>query len=165
MIEESFQSSDSRRSSRPLKFVQNLWLDDPLNLELGGQIQNVTVAYETYGRLNEKKDNAVLICHALSGDSHVARHGPEDDPGWWDIVVGPGKTVDTDRYFVICPNALGGCRGTTGPNSLNPETGRRYGADFPTITTTDIVEIQRRLVNHLGVPRHFRQINFSGSGV
>ena len=74
-----------------------------------------------------QRDNAVLICHALSGDSHVARHDADDDPGWWDIVVGPGKPIDTDRYFVICPNILGGCRGTTGPNSVNPATGRPYG--------------------------------------
>jgi methionine biosynthesis protein MetW len=107
-------------------------------LELGGRIEEVTVAYETYGRLNKERDNAIFVCHALSGDSHIARHDPEDDPGWWDIMVGPGKAIDTDRYFVVCPNAMGGCRGTTGPNSLNPKTGRRYGADFPTITATDI---------------------------
>ena len=111
MIQESFQSSDSERSSSPFKHVQNLLLGDPLELELGGQIQDITVAYEIYGQLNESKDNAILICHALSGDSHVARHDPTDDPGWWDIMVGPGKAIDTDRYFIICPNALGGCRG------------------------------------------------------
>ena len=92
----------------------------PLDLELGGQLPEVTVAFETYGRLNPQGDNAVLICHALSGDSHVARHDDDDDPGWWDVVVGPGKAIDTDRYFVICPNVLGGCRGTTGPNSDQP---------------------------------------------
>lgn len=151
MATDIFQSSDSVRSSRPLKFVRNLLLDNPLKLELGGRIQNISVAYETYGNLNDARDNAVFICHALSGDSHVACHDPEDEPGWWDIMVGPGKAIDTDRYYVICPNVLGGCRGTTGPNSLNSETGRRYGADFPTITTADIVEVQRRLVDHLGV--------------
>ncbi len=148
-----FQSSDSVRSSRPLKHVQNFTLDSPLKLELGGEIQEVTVAYETYGRLNEARDNAILICHALSGDSHVARHDLEDDPGWWDIAVGPGKAIDTDRYFVICPNALGGCRGTTGPHSRNPVTGRRYGADFPTITAGDMVGTQRKLIDHLGIYR------------
>jgi homoserine O-acetyltransferase len=148
---ETFQSSDSVRSSRPLRHVQSCQFRDPLELELGGQIRDITVAYETYGRLNEAGDNAILICHALSGDSHVARHDEADDPGWWDIMVGPGKAINTDRYFVICPNALGGCRGTTGPNSLNPETGRRFGADFPTITTHDIVNTQRRLVQYLGI--------------
>jgi homoserine O-acetyltransferase len=159
-----FQSSDSARSSRPLKYVQDFSLEDPLDLELGGRIQNVEVAYETYGRLDETRSNAILICHALSGDSHVARHNPEDDPGWWDIMVGKGKAIDTDRYFVICPNALGGCRGTTGPNSLNPVTGRRYGADFPTITAEDIVETQRKLLDHLGVHRLLAVIGGSMGG-
>ena len=95
----------------------------------------------------------MLICHALSGDSHVARHDDADDPGWWDIVVGPGKSIDTDRYFVVCPNILGGCRGTTGPNSVNPETGRPYGADFPVITVADIVDAQRLSIDHLGIAR------------
>ena len=113
----------------------------------------MTVAFETYGQLSPQGDNAVLICHALSGDSHVARHDADDDPGWWDIVVGPGKAIDTDRYFVICPNILGGCRGTTGPNSINPATGRQYATDFPVITVGDIVEVQRRLVDHLGIER------------
>ncbi|MBP1624789.1 MAG: Homoserine O-acetyltransferase, partial [Acidobacteria bacterium] len=139
-------------------------LEGPLALELGGELTEVTVAYENYGRLNASKDNAILICHALSGDSHVARHDPDDDPGWWDIAVGPGKAIDTDRYFVICPNALGGCRGTTGPNDRNPATGKRYGADFPTITATDIVETQRRLTDHLGVPRLLAAIGGSMGG-
>ena len=107
--------------------------------------------YETYGQLNPPGDNAILICHAISGDSHVAQHDAADDPGWWDILVGPGKPVDTNRFFVICPNLLGGCRGTTGPGSLNPATGKPYGADFPTITIGDMVEVQRRLLDHLGI--------------
>jgi homoserine O-acetyltransferase len=164
MTTDVFQSTDSARSSRPLRHVKSCTFSEPLKLELGGQIQEVTVSYETYGRLNEAKDNAILICHALSGDSHVARHDPEDDPGWWDIAVGPGKAIDTDRYFVICPNALGGCRGTTGPNDPNPETGKRYGADFPTITAADMVETQRRLVDHLGVGRLLAAIGGSMGG-
>jgi len=164
MTADSFQSSDSARSSHPLKYVRNLSFDNPLDLELGGRIQDIAVAYETYGSLNEERDNAILICHALSGDSHVARHDAGDEPGWWDIAVGPGKPIDTDHHFVICPNALGGCRGTTGPNSLNPETGRRYGAEFPTITAEDIVEIQRRLVDHLGVHRLLAVIGGSMGG-
>ena len=164
MTAETFQSSDSVRSGRSLKHVQDFTFGNPLELELGGQIQGIRVAYETYGRLNAARDNAILICHALSGDSHVARHNSEDDPGWWDIAVGPGKAIDTDRYFVICPNALGGCRGTTGPNSYNPATGRRYGADFPTVTAADIVETQRRLVDHLGVDRLLVAIGGSMGG-
>ena len=151
MTAEVFQSTDSVRSARPLKYAQYCTFEDPLELELGGIIPDVKVAYETYGQLNAAKDNAILICHALSGDSHVARHDAEDEPGWWDIAVGPGKAIDTDRYFIICPNALGGCRGTTGPNSTDPRTGRRYGADFPTITAGDIVAVQRMLVDHLGI--------------
>lgn len=111
----------------------------------------VQVAYETYGTLNAEKDNAILVCHALSGDSHVAQHNGSDDPGWWEVMVGPGKPIDTNRFFVICPNLLGGCRGTTGPGSLNPATNRPYGADFPTISLTDMVEAQRLLVDHLGI--------------
>ena len=119
-MENIFQSTDSARSARPLKHARTFSIEEPLCLELGGKLQRVDVAYETYGRLNSAKDNAILICHALSGDSHVARHAPDDDPGWWEIVVGPGKTIDTDRFFVICSNVLGGCRGTTGPNCINP---------------------------------------------
>ena len=158
MTPNPFTSSDSDRHGQPLTHGQCVTFDGPLVLEHGGRLSSVTVAYETYGRLgteldNAARDNAVLICHALSGDSHVARHDAEDDPGWWDVVVGPGKTIDTDRFFVICPNVLGGCRGTTGPNSINPETGRPYGPDFPVITVGDIVEVQRRLIDHLGIDR------------
>src|SRR5512134_2030228 len=153
MTTEIFQSTDTVRSARPLKHAQYVKFEEPLQLELGGEIREITVAYETYGRLNEAKDNAILICHALSGDSHVARHDAEDDPGWWDLVVGPGGPIDTDRYFVICPNILGGCRGTTGPNSINPKTGRRYATEFPIVTVADIVATQRRLIEHLGIQR------------
>lgn len=161
---DTFQSSDSVRSGAPLKCVQTISFADSIHLELGEELQGVTVAYETYGRLNEARDNAILICHALSGDSHVARHAPEDSPGWWDIVVGPGKAIDTDRYFVICSNSLGGCRGTTGPNSNNPATGRIYGADFPTVTAGDMVEVQRRLVDHLGIDRLLAVVGGSMGG-
>ncbi|MGA2059925.1 MAG: homoserine O-acetyltransferase [Thermoguttaceae bacterium] len=153
MSADLFESSDTLRHARPLKYAEYVTFDEPLELELGGHLPQVTVAYETYGRLNARGDNAVLICHALSGDSHVARHDETDDPGWWDIVVGPGKSIDTDRYFVVCPNILGGCRGTTGPNSVNPETGRPYAADFPVITVADIVDAQRLLIDHLGIGR------------
>ncbi len=148
-----FDSSDAVRTAEPLRFAQSVTFQKPLTLEHGGELPEVTVAYETYGELNSARDNAVLICHALSGDSHVARHGEDDLPGWWDIMVGPGKPIDTNRWFVICPNILGGCRGSTGPNSVNPRTGRRYGSEFPLITVGDIVQVQRMLVEHLGIDR------------
>ncbi|QNN20793.1 homoserine O-acetyltransferase [Planctomycetales bacterium ZRK34] len=148
-----FTSSDDARTARPLRHLKSYELSAPLSLERGGELPEVTVAYETYGQLNAARDNAILICHALSGDSHVAAHDADDDPGWWDLVVGPGKAIDTDRYFVVCPNVLGGCRGTTGPNFPNPATGKPYGADFPLITVGDIVETQKQLVDHLGIDR------------
>ncbi|MGO8752564.1 MAG: homoserine O-acetyltransferase MetX [Thermoguttaceae bacterium] len=153
MADDLFASSDSVRSGRVLKYAQSVTFGGPWALEMGGSLPEVTVAYETYGRLSAKRDNAVLVCHALSGDSHVARHAEGDDPGWWDLVVGPGKAIDTDRYFVICPNVLGGCRGTTGPNSIHPKTGRRYATDFPVITVGDIVRAQAKLTEHLGIEK------------
>jgi homoserine O-acetyltransferase len=133
--------------------VQTVTLEGPVTLEMGGELPSVTVAFESYGYLSAAKDNAVLVCHAISGDSHVARHDDDDDPGWWDIMVGPGKPIDTERFFVISPNVLGGCRGTTGPSSLNPSTGEPYGPDFPTVTVGDMVEIQRRLIEHFGIEK------------
>jgi len=164
MTESIFQSSDSMRAARTLNHADSVTFDGPIALELGGTLPSVTVVYETYGTLNAGRTNAVLICHALSGDSHVARHDESDDPGWWDVAVGPGRAIDTDKYFAICPNALGGCRGTTGPGSINELTGRRYGADFPTITTADIVDLQRRLVDHLGIGRLLAVVGGSMGG-
>jgi homoserine O-acetyltransferase len=151
--DNSFESSDTGRSGAPLKYLQSVTFDDSVELDRGGTLGDVTVAYETYGQLNDARDNAVWICHALSGDSHVAAHDEADDPGWWDIAVGPGKSIDTDKYFVVCPNIIGGCRGTTGPNSINPKTGERYGQDFPTITINDMVDVQRRLLDYLGIDK------------
>jgi homoserine O-acetyltransferase len=150
---DTFASSDSDRHACRLKHAQHVTFDEPFSLERGGTLPQVTVAYESYGTLSPSHDNAVLICHALSGDSHVARHSPDDDAGWWDIMVGPGKPIDTDCYFVICPNLLGGCRGTTGPNTINPDTGRPYGPDFPLITVGDMVRLKQRLMEHLGIDR------------
>ena len=159
-----FTSSDDVRSARPLRHVRTVTFDEPLALELGGVLPRTTVAYETYGRLNGRRDNAVLICHAISGDSHVAAHDAADDSGWWDIAVGPGKAIDTDRYFVICPNILGGCRGTTGPGEINPAAGRPYGPDFPTVTVGDMVALQVRLIDHLRIPRLLAAVGGSMGG-
>jgi len=151
MSDGFLSSSDSMRAARPLSHARTVSFPEGLDLQLGGHLEEVTVCYETYGELASRADNAVLICHALSGDSHVARHGADDDPGWWETIVGPGRSIDTEQYFVICPNVLGGCRGTTGPNSSNPTTGKPYGRDFPNITICDMVSLQKKLVDHLGV--------------
>ena len=126
-----------------------------LDLECGRTLSPVTQAYETYGELNAARDNAILIFHALSGDAHVAGYySPEDrKPGWWDIMVGPGKPFDTERYFVLCVNVIGGCKGSTGPASIDPQTGKPYGTAFPMLTIGDMVRAQKRLVDHLGIER------------
>lgn len=146
-----FESSDSVRTARPLQQLRSVDFHGPIKLVNGGSLPKITIAYETWGNLNTRKDNAVLICHALSGDSHVARHDPDDQPGWWDLLVGPGKVVDTDRWCVICSNVLGGCRGSTGPGSTNPATGQPYGSDFPAVTIQDMVDCQAMLLDHLGI--------------
>jgi homoserine O-acetyltransferase len=128
--------------------------EEPFETEGGVALSPVTLAYETYGALNASKTNAILVLHALTGDAHAAGwHEGDKSPGWWDNMIGPGKAFDTDRYFVICSNVLGGCRGSTGPSSINPRTGRRYALDFPLITVQDMVNAQRRLVDHLGIGR------------
>jgi homoserine O-acetyltransferase len=129
--------------------------EHPLPLDCGRQLTEVTLCYESFGQLSPAGDNAILVCHALTGDSHVAgKYDPADrKPGWWEQAVGPGKALDTDRYFVICSNVLGGCQGSTGPASVNPETGAPYGPDFPLITPRDMVRAQARLLDKLGVNR------------
>jgi len=127
---------------------------DSLILDSGEVLSPVTIAYEAYGTLNEKRNNAVLICHALSGDAHAAGIDRETTkPGWWDRMVGPGMAFDTDRYFVICSNVIGGCKGSTGPSSLHPVTEKPYGLDFPSITIGDMVNAQVRLLDHLGIDK------------
>ena len=129
-----------------------LTLPEGLTLRGGESLPAVSVAYETYGRLSASCDNAVLVCHALSGDAHAAGRGDgAGRPGWWEAMIGPGKGIDTDRYFVVCANVLGGCSGTTGPSSLNPATGRPYGTDFPLLSIADMVEVERRLLDALGI--------------
>jgi homoserine O-acetyltransferase len=123
-------------------------------LESGETLGPVTLAYETYGKLNKDKSNAILALHALSGDSHAAGvYKGEDNKGWWDDMIGPGKAFDTNRYFVICSNVLGGCKGSTGPSSINPATGKPYAIDFPFITVADMVHAQRHLIDHLGIDK------------
>ncbi len=127
---------------------------DEFALESGRSLGPITLAYETYGRLNSARSNAVLILHAFSGDAHAAGyHEGDDRPGWWDIMIGPGKSLDTDRYFIICANIIGGCHGSTGPSSINPATGRPYALAFPVVTVKDMVRAQRRLIDHLGIDR------------
>ena len=141
--------------------------DQPMRLESGKTLGPIDVAYETYGTLSDNKDNVILICHALSGNAHVAGYNSPDDrkPGWWDIMVGPGKWIDTDRYFVLCSNVLGGCSGTTGPTDINPRTGKWYGLDFPIITIQDMIEVQKRLCEKLGINHLLAVIGGSMGGM
>ncbi len=142
--------------------------DKVLELKAGGTLSPVTVAYETYGELSQERDNAILVCHALSGDAHAAGyHGTRADEkaGWWDILIGPGKPLDTDRYFVICSNFLGSCYGTTGPTSIDPATGRPYSLDFPFFTINDMVEVQRRLIDHFQIDSLLAVIGGSMGGM
>jgi homoserine O-acetyltransferase len=129
--------------------------DQPLNLDSERQLPSYELIYETYGQLNASRSNAVLVCHALSGDHHAAGYHSEHDrkPGWWDSCIGPGKPIDTNRFFVVCNNNLGGCSGSTGPSSINPLTGERYGPDFPIVTVGDWVRSQARLADVLGIER------------
>lgn len=138
-----------------------------LTLECGVQLGPITVAYETYGKLTPEKDNAIFVCHALTGDAHVAGKHAVDSrkSGWWDGLVGPGKALDTTKYFVICANVLGGCQGTTGPSCPDPETGQPYGLRFPFITVSDIVEVHVALVRHLGIEKLLSVIGGSLGGM
>jgi homoserine O-acetyltransferase len=134
---------------------QRARFDAPITLRSGATLPGYELVFETYGTLNAAKSNAVLVCHALSGNHHVAGFHSEQDkkPGWWDSIVGPGKPVDTERFFVIGLNNLGGCHGSTGPSSIDPQTGKPYGASFPVVTVDDWVETQARLADHLGIRR------------
>ena len=127
---------------------------ESIALDCGATLAPVEVAYQTYGALNAARSNAILILHAFSGDAHAAGLSREEGkPGWWDNMIGPGKGFDTDKYFMICANVLGGCRGTTGPSSVNPATGAPYAMAFPVITISDMVRLQKMLIDHLGIKR------------
>ena len=147
--------------------AQDFRLPEPLQLECGRVLKEVNIRFETAGTLNEQRSNAILVTHALSGDAHVCgRHTPEDrKPGWWDEMIGPGKMVDTDRYFVICSNVIGGCSGSTGPQSIDPDTGKPYNMNFPVITVADMVNAQKKLVEHLGITKLLAVLGGSMGGM
>lgn len=146
--------------------TKNYTCSDGIELESGRKLKPIDIAYETYGQLNEEKTNAILICHALSGDAHVAGwHEGGEKPGWWDNMIGPGKAIDTEKYYVVCSNILGSCKGTTGPASINPETGEPYGLDFPLVTVSDMVKAQKKLVNHLKIDQLLAVIGGSLGGM
>ena len=136
------------------KYFKTAKPPDELKLESGEKLGPITVAYETYGKPNKEKTNAVLITHAFSGDAHAAGyHKGDKKPGWWDSMIGPGKAFDTDKYYIICSNVLGGCGGTTGPSSINPKTGKPYGLDFPLVSINDMVNVQIKLLDHLKIEK------------
>lgn len=162
--QNSFYSTDSNRSPLSSNYLKTVAFNKKLKLEKGGFLEQVEVAYETYGKLTAQQDNAILICHAITGDSHVAKHDKDDIVGWWDTVVGPCKYVDTNKYYIICSNILGSCRGTTGPHSINPSTQKIFGKDFPRITVGDMVTTQNWLIEFLGIDRLFCVIGGSLGG-
>ena len=141
-------------------------INEEIKLDSGEILDNVTVAYETYGELNKEKSNAILICHALTGDAHAAGwHTGDKKPGWWEIVIGPGKALDSEKYFIICSNVLGGCKGTTGPSSINPKTNKQYGLDFPVITIKDMVNVQKKLIDSFNINQLVAVIGGSMGGM
>jgi len=140
----------------PSSAVARFGADQSLRLESGESIGPWQIAYQTYGALNAEKSNAILLCHALTGDQHVANQNPvTGKSGWWETMVGPGKPYDTERFFIICANVLGSCLGTSGPASIDPKTGKAYALDFPVVTIKDMVAAQARLVDHLGIETLF----------
>ena len=156
----------ARPTSRAIRLVVRFGADQPLKLDAGVELSPFQIAYKTYGTLNADRSNAVLICHALTGDQHVASVNPvTGKSGWWETMVGPGKPIDTERYFVICPNVIGGCMGTTGPASTNPETGKPWGLDFPVITIRDMVRAQAMLLDELGIDTLFAVAGGSMGGM
>ena len=146
--------------------VAHFGADRPLKLDAGVELSPFQIAYTTYGTLNADRSNAVLVCHALTGDQHVANvHPVTKKSGWWETLIGPGKPIDTDRYFVFCPNVIGACMGTTGPSSTDPKTGKPWGLDFPVITIRDMVRAQAMLLDHLGIDTLFAAVGGSMGGM
>jgi homoserine O-acetyltransferase len=162
-LQEQLRRAEADNPSSP---AMRFPADRPLALDSGAMIGPWQIAYQTYGTLNADRTNAVLICHALTGDQHVANENPvTGKPGWWTLMVGPGRPIDTDRFFVICANVLGGCLGTTGPASTNPSTGLVYGLDLPVLTIRDMVRSQAALVEALGIPSLFAVVGGSMGGM
>ena len=156
----------ARRTIRTNSLVAHFGADKPLKLDAGVELTPFQIAYKTYGTLNAERSNAVLVCHALTGDQHVASlHPVTKKSGWWETMVGPGKPIDTERYFVICPNVVGACMGTTGPSSTNPKTGKPWGLEFPVITIRDMVRAQAMLLDHLGIETLFSVAGGSMGGM
>ena len=156
----------ARQAEEPESLSVRFPVDQPLRMDSGALIAPLTIAYQTYGALNAEKSNAILVCHALTGDQHVANlHPVTGKPGWWETMVGPGRPIDTDRFFVICSNVVGGCMGTTGPMSTNPETGKAYGLDLPIVTIRDMVRAQAMLIDHFGIDSLFCVIGGSMGGM
>ena len=155
-----------REAETPTSLVATFPAGRPLPLDSGAALAPLTIAYQTYGVLDAARSNAVLVCHALTGDQHVANvHPVTGKPGWWGAMVGPGRPIDTDRFFVVCSNVVGGCMGTTGPASTDPETDRAYGVDLPVVTIRDMVRAQAMLIDHLGIDTLFCVIGGSMGGM
>jgi homoserine O-acetyltransferase len=146
----------SQEADHPSSQVALFGTDQPLPLDCGIDLAPFQIAYQTYGELNAERSNAILVCHALTGDQHVANvHPVTGKPGWWETMVGPTRPLDTDSYFIICANVIGGCMGSTGPASINPATGKLWGLDFPIITIPDMVRAQAMLLDRLGIDTLF----------
>jgi homoserine O-acetyltransferase len=155
-----------RQAEAPQSLSHKFRDDQPLRMDSGALIAPLTIAYQTYGQLNADKSNAVLVCHALTGDQHVANEHPvTGKSGWWETMIGPGRPIDTERFFVICTNVVGGCMGTTGPMSTNPATGKPYGLDLPVVTIRDMVRAQAMLIDHFGIDSLFCVIGGSMGGM
>lgn len=155
-----------REAEHPRSEVVRFGADKPLRLDAGVDLAPFQIAYRTYGRLNAQRTNAVLVCHALTADQHVASvHPVTGKPGWWEVMIGPGRPIDTERYFVICSNVIGGCMGTSGPASINPATGSPWGLDFPVVTIGDMVRAQAMLLDHLGIDTLFAVLGGSMGGM
>jgi homoserine O-acetyltransferase/O-succinyltransferase len=155
-----------REAVEPSSLVMRFGADKPLHLDAGAELAPLQIAYQTYGELNTDRTNAILICHALTGDQHVANANPvTGKAGWWESLIGPGKIIDTGKYFVICANVIGGCMGSTGPASINPATGKPYALDLPVVTIADMVRAQAMLIDALGIPSLFLVLGGSMGGM
>ncbi|MFN0264899.1 homoserine O-acetyltransferase [Tepidamorphus sp. 3E244] len=164
--ENKGKTAEADEANAPSSLVARFGADAALPLDCGVDLAPWQIAYQTYGELNADKSNAVLLCHALTGDQHAASiHPVTGKPGWWDLLVGPGRPIDTDRFFVICANVLGGCLGSSGPASIDPATGKPYGLNFPVVTIRDMVRAQARLVDHLGIETLFAVAGGSMGGM